>query len=111
MSVLVSILLSWIGFVCLIFSLFLHNLYFISISSSMCHTYFTVSERGSDRMFICILYNAQSLCVQQYMFFPGLNVLFPKWNERQGYQMIKNIIVHTVSTASFGSLVLTQKFI
>lgn len=111
MSVLVSILLSWIGFVCLIFSLFLHNLYFISISSSMCHTYFTVFEKGSDKkiFYACIVRCTH--CVQQYMFFPGLNVLFPRWNERQGYQMIKSIIVHTVSTVSLRSFVLMQKCI
>lgn len=54
MSILVSILLSLIGFVCLNFSLFLHNLYFISISSFMCHAYFMVSEKNFDKVCVCM---------------------------------------------------------
>lgn len=60
---------------------------------------------------MCTLFSAHGFCVRQYMFSPGLDVLFPKWSERQGYQVIKNIIVPTVSTAGFGSFVLTQKLI
>lgn len=57
MFVLVSILFSWIGFVCLIFLLFLYNLYFISILSFMCYTYFIVFEKGFDKkiFYACIV--------------------------------------------------------
>lgn len=57
-------------------------------------------------MFMCVLCLAHSFYVQQYMFFPGLNVLFHKCDEWQGYQMKKNIIIHTVGRISFGSFVL-----
>lgn len=61
-------------------------------------------------MFMCALCNAHSFYVQQCMFFSGLNVLFHKCNEWQGYRMKKNIIIHIVSRISFRSFVLMQKF-
>lgn len=93
MSILVSILLNLIGFVCLNFSLFLHNLYFISISNFMCHAHFMVSEKNSDSVCVYAFHNAYDFYVHRYVFFPGLSVLLHKCNGWQGYQMIKNILI------------------
>lgn len=92
MSILVSILLSLIGFVCLNISLFPHNLYFISISSFMCHAYFMVSEKNSDKVCVCMHFTMHTvfMCIGT-CFSPGLNVVFDKCNGWQSYQMIKNI--------------------
>lgn len=38
-------------------------------------------------------HNAYNFYVHQYMFFPGLNMLFHKCNGWQGFQMIKNISI------------------
>lgn len=111
MSILVSILLSLIGFVCSNISLFLHNLYFISISSFMCHAYFMVSEKNSDSVCMYAFYNAYSFYVHWYSVFPsGLNVVFDKCNGWQSYQMIKNIYFNYKQN-QFGSFMLIQKII
>lgn len=94
MSILVSILLSLIGFVCLNFSLFLHNLYFISISNFMCHAYFIVSEKNSGKVCVCMHFTMHTIfmCIGT-CFSLALNVLFHECNGWQGYQMIKNILI------------------
>lgn len=55
----------------------------------MCHAYFMVSEKNSDSVCMYAFHNAYNFYVHQYMFFPGLNVLFHHRNGWQGFQMIK----------------------